>query len=88
MTVHLETVLTNLLKDIEKMNLLYLTVQFNTYFQKVDYEIHSFVDSFGPADEGLILLAKSAIPSWESDITEWFESSPIALIGVSDLKIN
>ena len=39
----------------------------------------------GPDEEGLILFVKS-VPSWESDITEWFESSPMALTGVSDLK--
>ena len=40
----------------------------------------------GPEDEGLILLAKS-VASCESDIADWFESSPIALTGVSDLKM-
>ena len=46
----------------------------------------SFVESLaGPEEAGFILLAKS-VASCESDMTEWFESSPMALTGVSDLK--
>ena len=44
---------------------------------------YSLESSFGPEEAGLIL---KFVPSWESDMTEWLESSPIALIGVSDLK--
>ena len=44
---------------------------------------YSLESSFGPEEAGLIL---KFVPSCESDMTEWLESSPIALIGVSDLK--
>ena len=60
--------------------------------KKYKYLIYSLGISFGPADgpddEGLTILLVNSEASWESDMTEWFESSPIALIGVSDLKNN
>ena len=64
-------------------------------FKKLQILFHSLAIALGstlevgvgPAVEGLILFEKS-VASWESDITEWLESSPIALTGVSELKKN